>query len=235
MRHLLAKDVRLAMPYVWLIVPAHVLFCAQAFLVPELDFWMNLAIALSWTVVVALLDWRFESDRLLASLPVTRATIVRARYASAVAVVALGAVLYTIYGHAVMAVATTRLAERWSREPAWASPDGIAAFLLVGYVLLIAFLPFYFRFGLPLGAALFSATAALTISAATALTHLLAGSEPAAARAALTPSEGIRAWLSSLSAWWGPELASLGILAAAVLAGILSVRLSIRFYEGRDL
>jgi len=234
MRHLLAKDVRLVGPYVWLIIPAHVLFCAQAFLVPELDFWMNLAVALSWTVVVALLDWRFDSDRLLASLPVARATIVKARYASAVAVMALGALLYVIYGHGVMAVATKRLVENSSREPAWASADGIAAFLLVGHVLVIAFLPFYFRFGLPLGAGLFSTAAALIVSAATALTHLPGGRE-SASRTALTPSESIRAWLSWLSASWGPEAASVAILAAAALAGMLSVRLSIRFYQGRDL
>ena len=236
MRHLLAKDVRLVAPYVWLIVPGHVLFCVQAFLVPELDFWMNLAVALAWTAAIALVEWQSDTDRLLASLPAARATIVEARYASSLAAVAIGALLYVVYGHAVMAVATDRLTARWSgTTPAWTSADGVAAFLLLGYVLVVVFLPFYFRFGFPRGAGMFSAAAALAILAGRALAYSAGSREPAAARAALTPSEGIRAWLSSLSASWGPELASLSVLAGAAALGVLSVRLSIRFYKGRDL
>ena len=238
MGHLLAKDLRLVAPYLWLIVPAHVLFCVQAFLVPELDFWMNLAVALAWTAAIALVEWQSDTDRLLASLPAARTTIVEARYASSLAAVAIGALLYVVYGHAVMAVATDRLTARWSgTTPAWTSADGVAAFLLLGYVLVVAFLPFYFRFGFPRGATLFSVSAAVAIAVATALTRLGGRGEFAAgpAHAGFAPSETVRGWLSSLSAWLGPELASLSVLAAAAALGVLSVRLSIQFYKGRDL
>jgi hypothetical protein len=238
MRHLLAKDVRLVAPYLWLIVPAHVLFCVQAFLVPELDFWMNLAVALAWTAAIALVEWQSDTDRLIASLPTARATVVEARYASALAAVAIGLLLYIVYGHAVMAVATDRLMVRWSgMTPAWTSADGVAAFLLVGYLLVVVFLPFYFRFGFSLGAMLFSVSAAAAIAVATALTRLGVRGKFAAgpAHAGLAPSETVREWLSSLSVSWGPAAASLAILAAATLFGVLSVRLSIRFYQRRDL
>ncbi len=238
MRHLLAKDVRLVAPYLWVIVPVHVLFCVQAFLVPGLDFWMNLAVALAWTAAIALVEWQSDTDRLLASLPAARATIVEARYASSLAAVAIGALLYIVYGHAVTAVATDRLMARWSgTTPAWTSADGVGAFLLLGYVLVVVFLPFYFRFGFPLGATLFSVSAAVAIAVGTALTRLGGRGEFAAGtgHAGLAPGDTVREWLSLLSARTGPELASLSVLAAATALGVLSVRLSIRFYRGRDL
>jgi hypothetical protein len=40
------------------IVPAHVLWCVQAFLFADLYFWMSLAAALGWTVAVVAIEWR---------------------------------------------------------------------------------------------------------------------------------------------------------------------------------
>lgn len=225
MRHLIAKDVRLVAPYVWLIVPGHVLWCAQAFLVPELYFWLSLAAALAWTVTVLLIEWHLEADRLVASLPVTRAAIVRARYASAFGALALSALLYVVYGHALMAVAGERLAGRWHGAASWSSVDGLAAFVAIGYVLIAGFLPFHFRFGLPFGASLFAVVAALVAAVATA----------AGAGGAVTgvpPSEAARQYLSPLLLSWERGLAA---LAAAAAVGALSLWLSIRFHERRDL
>jgi hypothetical protein len=240
MRQLLAKDVRLIAPYLWVIVPAHVLWCAQAFLVPDLYFWMSVGAALVWTVAVALIEWQLGTDRLVASLPVTRATIVKARYASALGAVALGAVLFVAYGHGLMAVAADRLAGRWPGAPMWASADGVAAFLVVGCVVTIGFLPFYFRAGFPVGAALFSVSAGVVLFAAIGL-NLLGGSTGRLADAAggaattLRSSDVIRGWLVSLAASMGAVPAALAVLGVGALLGVGSVRLSIRFYEGRDL
>jgi ABC-2 family transporter protein len=218
-RHLLAKDVRLAGPYAWVVLPVHVLWCAQAFLVPELYFWLSLWAALSWTAVVMSVEWQIDADRLVASLPVTRATIVLARYASAMAGLALGAALYAAYGHAMFALLPERMVRRWDGRAAWASAEGILAFLAVGYVAVVGFLPLRFRFGLPVGSALFAVVATAATSAVVALPW----------------GHDVRAWLSLPSVMPGEWPVRLALLVGAAALGLASARLSIRFYEGRDL
>ena len=240
MRHLIGRDLRLLAPYAWLIAPGHVLWCAQAFLTPELYFWMSLAAALGWTVAILAIEWSLDTDRFVASLPVTRATIVRARYASALGGLALGALLYNLYGRALMAVASGERLERWHDSPVFASADGIAAFLVVGYVLVVGFLPFHFRLGLPLGATLFSASAGVVAFATVAVArptgpagHAAAVSSVASAGGSV--SEVIRGWFSLMFDAWGSGVAAAMLFAAAVALGLVSVRLAVRFYEGRDL
>lgn len=234
MRHLLAKDVRLVAPYLWLIVPAHALYCVQAFLNPELYFWMNLAAALAWTVAVTAIEWRFDADRFVASLPVTRAVIVSARYASAIGGLAIGAALFVLYGYATAAVATERAATYWRGAPSWATVDGVVAFLSIGFVAVAAFLPFFFRWGLPLGGALFSGAAMFALAAGTALARVVSPA-PTTAAGSSSWSEAVRGWFLALAASWGPWPAGLMVLAGAAVLGAVSVRLSIRFYRGREV
>jgi hypothetical protein len=234
MRQLVMKDLRLVAPYLWLIVPVHALYSIQAFLNPELYFWMNLAAALAWTAAVTAIEWHLEADHFVAGLPVTRAAIVSARYASAVGGVAVGAVLFVLYGHATMAVASGRVAERWQASPSWATVDGVSAFLFVGYVVVTAFLPFFFRWGLPRGAAIFTAAAAVVLSAGTMLARDAARASGGAVEAA-SASQAVRGWLVGLSTSFGPWLAGVVLLLGAAALGAASVWLSIRFYERREL
>jgi hypothetical protein len=240
MRHLVAKDLRLVAPYLWLIVPVHALYSIQAFLNPELYFWMNLAAALAWTAAVTAIEWHLEADHFVASLPVTRAAIVSARYASAFGGLAVGAALFVLYGHLTMAMATGRVAERWQGSPSWASVDGVSAFLAVGCVVVTTFLPFFFRWGLPLGVTWFSVCAVVVLSAGTVLARAAAQTVPAAqapARSleAVSWSEAIRGWLIALSATWGPLPAGLILALGAAALGTASMWLSVRFYERREL
>ena len=240
MRHLLAKDVRLVAPYLWMVVPVHALYSIQAFLNPELYFWMNLAAALAWTVAVTAIEWHLDADQFVAGLPVTRAAIVSARYASAIGGLVVGAALFALYGHATAAVATERAAAHWQGAPSWATVDGVAAFLSIGFVAVAAFLPFFFRWGLPIGAALFSASAAVALSAGTVVARALSSTTPAGdvlagITGSLSWSEAVRGWLLALSGAWGPWMAGLALLLGAAALGAASVRLSIRFYESRDL
>lgn len=240
MRHLLAKDVRLVAPYLWLIVPVHALYSIQAFLNPELYFWMNLAAALAWAVAVTTIEWHFDADHFVAGLPVTRAAIVSARYVSAIGGLAIGAALFVLYGHATAAVATERAAAHWQGAPSWATVDGVVAFLLIGFVAVAVFLPFFFRWGLPTGASLFVASAVVAISAGTVAARALSETTPAGEvlsgiTGSLSWSEAVRGCLLALSASWGPWVAALMVLAGAAALAAVSVRLSIRFYEGREL
>jgi hypothetical protein len=240
MRHLLAKDVRLVAPYLRMVVPVHALYSIQAFLNPELYFWMNLAAALAWTAAVTAIEWHLDADHFVASLPVTRAAIVSARYASAIGGVAVGAALFVLYGHVTMGVATERVAAHWQGSPSWATVDGVVAFLSIGFVAVVAFLPFFFRWGLPLGAALFSAAAVVAMATSTLLAHGASQAVPAARVLAditesLSWSEAVRGWLLALSVSWGPWVAAPMVLAGAAVLGAASLRLSIRFYAAREL
>jgi hypothetical protein len=240
MQHLLAKDVRLVAPYLWVVVPVHALYSIQAFLNPELYFWMNLAAALAWTVGVTAIEWHLDADHFVASLPVTRAAIVSARYASALGGVAVGAALFVLYGQATMAVATEHVAAHWQGSPSWATVDGVVAFVGVGFVAVVAFLPFFFRWGLPAGASLFVASAVVAVTAGTVVARALLGTAPAGEVLAgitgsLSWSEAVRGWLLALSAAWGPWMAATMVLAGAAVLGTASLRLSIRLYEAREL
>ncbi len=240
MRHLLAKDVRLVAPYLWMVVPVHALYSIQAFLNPELYFWMNLAAALAWTVAVTAIEWHLDADQFVAGLPVTRAAIVSARYASAIGGLVVGAALFALYGHATAAVATERAAAHWQGAPSWATVDGVAAFVAVGFVAVVAFLPFFFRWGLPIGAALFSASAAVALSVGAVVARALSSTTPAGdvlagITGSLSWSEAVRGWLLALSGAWGPWVAALMVFAGAAALGGSSLRLSIRFYERREL
>jgi len=240
MRHLLAKDLRMIAPYAWVIVPGHMLWCAQAFLVPELYFWLGLSAVLAWTVALAGIEWQLDADRLLGSLPVRRATLVGGRYASALGALVLGAALYVLYGYLISAVAAERIVGRWHGIPAWASADGVAAFVITGLVLVVTYLPFVFRFGFALGGGLYlgAATTALLAAVVATRTVLVTGGDvnpPGALGAGLPSSEMIRGWVSSLASAWGSLPAAVMLTAGAALLGAISIRLSIWFYEGRDL
>jgi hypothetical protein len=226
MRALMAKDIRLVAPHLWAIVPAHALWCAQSLLSHELYFWTCLVFALGWTAAVLMIEWQFGTDRFVASLPVSRATIVKARYASALGGLAAGTFLFVVYGLAATAVVPERLARHWPDSPAWASADGVLALLMVGFVVIVSFLPFFFRFGLPLGGAFFGTVAVGVGGTLTAALHPVT---------TLGPSEALRRSLSSLAGAWGAGPALVAVLAAGAVAALLSVRLSVRFYEGRDL
>ena len=217
MRHLLARDVRLVAPYLWLIVPGHVLWCVQAFLSPSLYFWASLAAALGWTAAIVTIEWRADADRVVAGLPVTRATIVQARYVSALGGLALGAALYLLYGYVVSAVASEATLHRWHGVAGWTSLDGVLAFAVAGYALIIGFLPFFFRFNLPLGASLFAVSAGLMVSAVMALGGFAGFSWSLSGASSI----GWPAWLAAV--------------AVAVALGAFSTWLSVRFYESRDL
>ena len=238
MRHLLAKDLRLLAPYAWIIAPAHVLWCAQAFLVPGLYFWLSLSAACAWTVTLLAIDWRMDADRLLGSLPVTRATVVRARYVGAFAALAVAALLYVVYGHALVAVAGERIVQRWHGTTGWASAGSVSAFLLVGYLLIIGFLPFVFRLGLPLGASWFSVASTFTGSAAAGLWRPGRSSDttaPGAGTAAQAAGGAAQVWLSATAEALGVMPATVAIVGVAALAGAVSLALSTRFYQAREL
>ena len=232
MTALLAKDLRLLLLWAWLIVPTHAVFAVNGLFSPELFFWMNAVLALAVTVVLLTIEWRFNAERFVASLPVSRADVVRARYAGALGVALAATSLYGLYGHALTAIGRDRLVRIWGGAAlGWESREGLFAFFLVVTLASFAFLPLHFRLGLGRGISVFAASAAALALLGSKASRSLGGSEASND----LPGEALRAGLSRLSADWGPCLTVAIALAATAAVGVLSCRLSLRFYDQRDL
>ena len=213
MTALVLKDLRVLRPWWWLILPGHLLFAANGIVSPEAFFGMNVVLALAFTAGLLILDWRQEAERFVSSLPVSRGEVVRARYVGALGAAVAGTVGYAVYGSLLLGLGTESLLQRWPTEPGWESPEGLLAFFATVWLVSVAYLPFYFAAGLPRGTWLFAVAAALCIVGAVLL---------------------IRWWPSGIeSAGFGTRVGATLLVSLAL--GWLSLRLSIRFYEQRDL
>jgi hypothetical protein len=235
-RTLLVKDLRLLAPWAWPIVPGHAIFAANGIFAPEVFFWMNAALACSFTVVLLVIEWRHGGERFVASLPVARADVVKARYGGALGAALVATCLYGLYGHALAAIGGDRLTRIWGGRPAgWESWEGYLAFFVVVSLACSAFLPFHFRLGFGRGSAVFVATALPLLLLAGLVPRWLARGTVEAGAPPLLPSESIQAALAGLSASLGAWITAALALAAVAAVGILSVDLSVRFYDRRDL
>lgn len=217
MTRLVLKDLRVLRPWWWLIVPGHALFAANGIVSPELFLGMNAALVWTYSVVLIIVDWKQDGERFVATLPVSREDVVKARYAGALGAAAVGTVLYAAYGRLFLSIATERLRARWPDAPAWESTGGLLTFFLLAWLVSVVYLPFYFRWGLARGTWLFGASLApLVVGAALVLRG--------------------RPLLHERAVWGGHPAATVlaGLLATAAL-GWLSLRLSVRSYDRRDL
>jgi hypothetical protein len=153
--------------------------------------------------------------------------------------VAVGAVLYLVYGHAIVALATDGVVDRWHGNLSWMVAGGAAAFFLTGYLLVMGFLPFFFRFGWPLGGSLFLLAAAAGGAAAVGIGPVCGfGPLDDTARSVIEGlpwATRVQVCLASLASAWGVTGATTAVTAAALAVGAGSVSLSIRFLDGREL
>ena len=219
MKALILKDLRVLRPYWWIIVPAHALFSANGIISPEVFFAMSVVLALALTMALLIIEWQQDADRFVSSLPVSRSQVVHARYAWALGVALCGTVLFALYGRVLLAFATPRLHERWPGTPGWESVEDLLGFFLVVWLVSVAYLPFYFRSGLGKGTWLFVACAAPAIVGGAVLSRWLSPSWTLTAAAEVT----------------GTAVTVVGALVVAAVLGFLSLRLSLRFYDRRDL
>jgi hypothetical protein len=206
------------------------LFGANGIVRPETFFAMNVALACSYTAGLLLLEWKHDAQRFVGSLPVRRDAIVKARYVGAMGAAALGTLLYAAYGHVLLSLGGDRLNRRWPEEPGWESPEGLLVFFLSALLLSAAFLPFYFRSGLARGTWLFTATLVPALVAATLLVRGWASNIGASSTQPL-PRRALASVFETLGT--GPAIAL--VLGAAAALGWVSLLLSIRFFERRDL
>lgn len=228
MRALLARDLGLLTPYWWLIVPGHVLFAANGAIGPELLFWINVALAVSYTVGLTVIDWRFEADRFVASLPAGRSQVVRSRFVGALVAGAVGTGLWVVYGSILSRVLPDSLP--WHEQAGmWTTAEGMAAFFILVVGVVSVFLPLVYSLGL--GRGIWAFLAVLVLAAAGIAAWVAGRSGPSGT----LPSQALRETLASAVSSVGPALGWVAVLVGlAAFVGVL-MRLSILGYERRDL
>jgi hypothetical protein len=237
MSRLLLKDVRVSAPLVAAIVLAYVVMGVTAVRNDEAFFWLTVVLAVGLWMIVPILEWQSGADRFLCSLPVDRATSVRARGVWALAANVAAGGLWVASGHLWQALAS---GPEWGppATPMWTSADGLLAFGLVTIVLAALFLPCYFRFGIGKGGAIFGALAVVPLAVIGGLTTLGVTAPPASqgrlGGVPPLPATAIRQAIGRLRDSLGTPASLVLLGGCAAVALWASVRLAIRYHEQRE-
>ena len=217
---LLRKDLAVFLPRDRvLIVLAYLLAHHTAFRSEEVFLWLGIVLAGALALYVPLVEWHQETDRMLSSLPVRRATVVFSRYLSSCLALVVAGGAWVSSGFLL-----ARLLSPLGHTPGmWATFPGVITFFLLAGMLLALYLPLYFRFGLGRGAGVFAALGfALYVLASVPL-------------GVFAPGDRLQSWISHLTASIGPGWVLFLILGGLGAAMALSERLSVRWFVRRDL
>lgn len=152
MLKLLVRDFRVVRWDLWLLAAIYAVMAIPASRHAQALFVVGVALAIVLVVAVPGLEWMFDTDRFVCSLPVSRATLVLGRYLSAFVAVALGLAVWM--GSA--ALLSRRFAGADPNLSQWVSLDGAVAYCVILTLVVALFLPCYFRYGLGKGAAVFA-------------------------------------------------------------------------------
>jgi hypothetical protein len=175
----------------------------------EAFLWLGVALAGALAVMVPVLEWRVDAERLIGSLPVSRVMVVLERYL-ATGLACLGAWLVWAGAGAIL----SPVLDPGRIDPAIAVtlPGSLTLFVLAS-LLLAAFLPIRFRFGLGRAAVAFAPVALALVAAAR---RVAIGAVPAGAlegAGPVLPGDAVRAALVGL-------IDRVGATVAVALVGI---------------
>lgn len=222
---------------------APMIFSYYVFLLMFMDnVWVYLATGACLAFVAAAtalgIDDRYQTEPLFAALPGTRRSLVAGRYLAWGAVTAAGLGLFLAF----TALVQHGLGLRTARLASFVSLKGAAAFL-VGTVLAgFIYLPFYFRFGFWRGMWLFTAAGFVFSAAGLSVVGRLVPAEAGVlTSASLVPqpfvgiARGLRALARLIDGYLGRPTVVAAFAAGLAVLVYLSFRLSVSFYEKRDL
>jgi hypothetical protein len=212
---LLLKDLRMAGTFLWIIVPAFLLYGAQFLAVGDGYYLSSIVITAFLSVAITAVDWKYEMDRFICSLPVDRRRFVQERYLLAAGVTFAGYLLTTAYALAVARLFPVR--DQASELASWA---GVGTFVVSVVLIFSVYYPCYFRWGLGRGFTIF----ALIVLALAGVVRLIPG--PLALLLGLTRTSG--------EAWCKAAMVGLMLIGVVHIVN-LSLVLSIRSYRARDL
>jgi len=220
MMPLFRKEFRAAPWGAPVVVAVFLILSAQFVRFDTVYFWTGIAFAGGLTLFLPWLEWLLDGDRLLASLPVRRADLVRARYVIAVAAVGVALVVWWAWGRLLLPLVDPDRA----MSSLWATVEGRLTFVCCAGLTLAVFLPFHFALGLTRGGTAFTA-----VAVGVALAGLLLTGAPG------NPATGLESLITGLRARWGLLLTLAAVTAAIGTALVGSAWLATRAYERREL
>jgi hypothetical protein len=218
-------------------------FSAAVFLLMAMNNpWIYLATGACLTFVAASvplgIDDRYQTEPLFAALPGTRRSLVRGRYASWGLITAAGLAFLL----AATALIQAGFRPRGLFLPSLLSVNSATA-ILAGTILAgLLFLPFHFRFGFWRGMWSFVGTAfVFSVLALNAIVLFAPAATPGAGRGAALPlpfrstGRGLRFLAGLIDRYLDRPLIIAGTSIVLAILGLISYRMSVRFYEKRDL
>jgi hypothetical protein len=231
MLKLFETDLRVCAVFLWVVVPLYLVTALTTSGFGGVYFWINVTIACQLLVGVSMLDWKNDAARFILSLPVTRATAVKARYATAVLIGLASLAVGALVGLSRALVLTTR-GQPW---PRWMAADVGLAFVFVFAFIVAIYLPCYFRWGYGKGAVAAALILASTIVASDVLWPFVLGTvSGAAAGGDDLPRGSVAHGVALLASRLGLAAAGIVVMGAAAVMLWLSAQASVRAYQRRE-
>jgi len=236
MHRLVRKDLRISVRYLLLVLAFYLIHAPVNFKLSAGYLITNIAVTFLLATGVTFIDWRYDTDSFIGSLPLRRSTIVGGRYLTALVALAIGFPI--CFGYAALLDAL--MAPERATASALLSFEGGVAFVVLIAILVSVFFPLYFRLGMGRGWMAFGVVAAAGgawLAGGSGLARPAASTAGGSApRELLMPLErGLIDALAALRGQLGTALFVLVGLGAIGLLGLVSIRLSARFYARRDL
>jgi len=183
--------------------------------------------------ITVLIEDLFRTEAYFSSLPLRRSTIVQARYLLAGLLMLGGGIIVFAYGRLVNSMTWLRAVKL--NLGVIMTLEGVMGYVLAMAILVGLYFPFYFRFGLVRGSLGFAIAVAGLGFALSAVLALLNENPFKSDDFLKDPGIGIVRAIGQVKDGLGPPLfIAVGLVLAAWFLWV-SLRLSIRFYEKRDL
>jgi hypothetical protein len=227
------KDVRAGAIFLWAVVPLNIVAALQVSRSGAGFFWANVTCAAFILVAVSMLEWKYEADPFVHSLPVTRAAVVRGRYLTAAAI----GMLSLLIAAAVGGARGVGLLMRGMPWPRWVAGDMALAFLLAFAVVAAIYLPCYFRWGFGKGNVAAALVVAGGILISSAVGSSVAGMPERSAGGTaygIVPAGLIPQGVARLMEQAGPAAGALVVLGAVAGTLWVSSKVAERAYERRE-
>jgi hypothetical protein len=209
-----------------------VFFLASLQAVPadEAFFLLSVALAAALSIYVPTIEWYQETDPMLHSLPLSRGSVVVARYMVALIAGGFAGIAWTTTGRLLLPI----LDAGRTTPGLWMSLEGGLTFLIAVGLIVSLFFPLYFRFGMGKGAVAFLGVSLGLLVLGYGTAHLAGGPGQPGTPGLIPPSALIGARVVALMGSLGPAgTLTIVLLGTALIFGV-SLRLSQLWFGGRE-
>ena len=234
---LVAKDLKVSFYFLLLILLLYLLHAPINLKLSAGYLLTSLAMIFFVATGVTFIDWHYDTDLFIASLPLGRSTVVRARYLTAGIAILFGCALCSCYG-----VVLDSLIDRDRMTlSSLKTVEGIFVFAGASIFLVSLFFPLYFCWGCGKGWAAVGTSVIILVGGLSLLTTgivLDPPIEPTSARNAglLTDMElTLMQGCHRLRQATGTAIFLIGGIVSVICVVLTSMGISIRFYLQRDL